>query len=426
MSSSSQSRNESLGGPILPYKWELLVLLWVAFTFNQGDRQIYNNLLPQIQENLQLSNEQAGLVATMFNLIYGILVPISGYAGDAFRRKWVIIGALILWSTATLLTGLAGGLIGLIVFRGIATGAGEAFYYPSANSLIGQLHQRTRALAMGIHQTANYIGVVVSFVGAYVGELYGWRNAFYLFGILGIIWAMWMILRMKDTPQPQDDSGTSRRPPVSEVLRYLAGKPTVMCLAVSFACHVFANIGYLTWMPTFLHEKFELSLATASLCALAIHYAASALGVLVGGHLSDRFVIRRRAARMEFEWIGLLLSAPFLIWMAYAGNLVLCLVASGLYGVFRGVYDSNLFAAPFDVTAMRYRSSMVGFVLSFGFIVGSTAPYLLGVIKTRWGLEPGITLLGAAYVVGAIAALVALYGFFDRDYVPEEILEETA
>ena len=94
--------------------------------------------------------------------------------------------------------------------------------------------------------------------------------------------------------------------------------------------------------------------------------------------------------------------------------------------MFRGVYDSNLFAAPFDVTANRFRSSMVGFVLSFGFIVGSTAPWLLGAIKTRWGLEPGITLLGIAYVVGAIAALIALYGFFHRDYVPEEILEEAS
>lgn len=416
--------NEKLVQKAFPYKWELLLLLWVAFTFNQGDRQIYNNLLPQIQPDLQLSNEQAGLVATIFNAMYGILVPVSGYVGDAFRRKWVIIGALILWSAATLLTGLAGGIIGLIVFRGLATGGGEAFYYPSANSLIGQLHQRTRALAMGIHQTANYIGVVVSFVGAYIGELYGWRNAFYLFGGLGVVWAMWMIFRMEDTPQPHDASGDSRRPPVGEVLKYIIGKPTVMCLAVSFACHVFANIGYLTWMPTFLHEKFELKLATASLCALAVHYAASALGVLVGGHLSDRLVIRRRAARMEFEWIGLLLSAPFLIWMAHAGSLVLCLTASGLYGIFRGIYDSNLFAAPFDVTAPRYRSSMVGFVLSFGFIIGSTAPWLLGAIKTRWGLEPGITLLGAAYVLGGIAALVALYAFFHRDYVPEEILEE--
>ncbi|MHB8897356.1 MAG: MFS transporter [Thermoguttaceae bacterium] len=410
----------------IPYKWELLVLLWVAFTFNQGDRQIYNNLLPQIQPSLQLSNEQAGLVATVFNAIYGLLVPVSGYVGDAFRRKWVIVTALVVWSTATLLTGLAGGIVGLIVFRGLATGAGEAFYYPSANSLIGQLHQRTRALAMGIHQTANYIGVVISFIGAYVGELYGWRNAFYLFGGLGIVWALWMAFRMEDTPQARDAGGAARRPPVREVLGYLARKPTVMCLAVSFACHVFANIGYLTWMPTFLHEKFHLKLAVASLCALAIHYAASAVGVLVGGHLSDRLVLRRRTARMEFEWVGLLLSAPFLIWMAHAGTLTVCLVASGLYGVFRGIYDSNLFAAPFDVTAPRYRSSMVGFVLSFGFIIGSTAPWLLGRMKTQWGLEPGITLLGAAYVLGGLAALVALYGFFHRDYVPEQMLEEPA
>jgi len=410
----------------IPYKWELLVLLWVAFTFNQADRQIYNNLLPQIQPELRLSNEQAGLVATVFTIVYGVLVPISGYAGDAFRRKWVIIGALALWSAATLLTGLAGGILGLIIFRGLATGAGEAFYYPSANALIGQLHQRTRALAMGIHQTANYIGVAISFIGAFVGECFGWRNAFYLFGGLGVAWAGWMVFRMEDTPQPRDESGSARRPPVLEVLGYLKGKPTVMCLAVSFACHVFANIGYLTWMPTFLHEKFSLSLTAASFWALSVHYAASAAGVLIGGHLSDRLVLRRRAVRMEFEWIGLLLSAPFVIWMAYANTLVICLVASGLYGIFRGVYDSNLFAAPFDVTAPRYRSSMVGFVLSFGFIIGAAAPYLLGAMKKPFGLDAGIAILGGAYVVGAVAALVALYACFHRDYVPEEIVEETS
>jgi MFS family permease len=114
--------NQTHSQRLIPYKWELLVLLWIAFCFNQADRQIYNNLLPQIQPELELSDEQAGLVATVFTAIYGILVPISGYAGDAFRRKWVIIGALALWSAATLMTGLAGGIIGLIVFRGLATG----------------------------------------------------------------------------------------------------------------------------------------------------------------------------------------------------------------------------------------------------------------------------------------------------------------
>ena len=416
------TNDESQKARLMPYKWELLVLLWIAFTFNQADRQIYNNLLPLIQPDLQLSDEHAGLVATIFTAIYGILVPISGYAGDALRRKWVIIGALALWSSATLLTGLAGGIIGLIVFRGLATGAGEAFYYPSANSLIGQLHHRTRALAMGIHQTANYIGITCSFVGAWVGEHYGWRNAFYLFGGLGVVWSIWMIFRMEDTPQPKREPDAPARPPVGEVFKYLRGKPTVLCLAVSFACHVFVNIGYLTWMPTFLLEKFELTPTAASFWALSVHYAAALVGVLVGGHLSDLMVLKRRVVRMEFEWIGLLLSAPFVIWMAYANSLAMCLTASGLYGIFRGIYDSNLFAAPFDVTAPHYRSSMVGFVLSFGFIVGAGAPYLLGAMKGPWGLEKGVALLGLVYVIGAIAALIALYAFFNRDFVPEEEL----
>ena len=103
------TEHQSCRDRLIPYKWELLVLLWIAFTFNQADRQIYNNLLPQIQPALQLSNEQAGLVATVFTAIYGILVPISGYAGDAFRRKWVIVGALALGCVeSSMLTGEVG------------------------------------------------------------------------------------------------------------------------------------------------------------------------------------------------------------------------------------------------------------------------------------------------------------------------------
>lgn len=67
---------------------------------------------------------------------------------------------------------------------------------------------------------------------------------------MGVAWALWMVFRMEDTPQPQENPDAPRRPPVSEVLKYLKENPTVMCLAVAFACHVFANIGYLTWVPT--------------------------------------------------------------------------------------------------------------------------------------------------------------------------------
>src|SRR4051812_42920895 len=184
----------------MPYKWELIALLWFAYFFNRADRQIYSFVMPQIKADLKLSDFQLGLVATIFTWTYGLLVPLGGYFGDLLRRKWVIVTSLLLWSAATLLTGLSTGLVMLIVLRGLATGGGESFYYPSATSLIGQFHHRTRALAMSIHQTALYVGLIVSgLLVGYVAELYGWRSAFYLFGFGGIALALIMLWRLQDT-----------------------------------------------------------------------------------------------------------------------------------------------------------------------------------------------------------------------------------
>jgi MFS family permease len=155
----------------LPYKWELIVLLWFAFLFNMADRQAYNVVLPLLSKDLGLDPVQAGLVASIFLWVYSVLVPIGGYLGDIARRKWVVFGSLLLWSVGTMLSGATTGLIGLIIFRSLATGGGEAFYFPSANSLIGQYHQKTRALAMSIHQTALYVGIIASgFVAGWLGE----------------------------------------------------------------------------------------------------------------------------------------------------------------------------------------------------------------------------------------------------------------
>ena len=109
------------------YKWELLVLLWCAFFLHQGDRQIFNNLASLIMDDLGLTKVQFGLVGTIFTVVYGVMVPLSGYAGDAGRRKWVVLGSLLVFSTATLLTGLCAGLLTLILFRSIATGAARRF-----------------------------------------------------------------------------------------------------------------------------------------------------------------------------------------------------------------------------------------------------------------------------------------------------------
>ncbi len=205
---------------LIPYKWTLVGILWFAYFLNQGDRQIFNTVIPLIQKDLGLTDVAIGNVVMIFTAIYGILVPVSGFLGDFVSRKWIVISSLLVFSLGTLLTGISGGLVLLIIFRSIATGAGEAFYYPAATSLLSQLHVNTRATALSIHQTSLYVGIVASgAISGWIGENYGWRAAFYVFGSVGVVWAVVSMFVMRNTAMPVADVSVQKNTPkFSEVL----------------------------------------------------------------------------------------------------------------------------------------------------------------------------------------------------------------
>ena len=170
------------------YKWEVLALLWAAFFLNQADRQVFNTVLPLIQESMKLTAAEVGLIATVFNLVFALLVPISGYLGDRFSKKAMIVSSIVIWSSATMLTGLSTGVLMFIVFRSFATGLGEAMFGPANYSTIADYHKSTRAVAMSIHQTSYYFGVIASgFLAGYIGQRWGWRSAFLIFGAVGVL-----------------------------------------------------------------------------------------------------------------------------------------------------------------------------------------------------------------------------------------------
>src|SRR3546814_5245270 len=140
---------------------------------------------------------------------------------------------------------------------------------------------------------------------------------------------------------------------------------------------------------------------------------------MLGARLADRFAIRLTKIRMEVELIGLLLGAPSIWWMGQAETQLWCYVAMGLFGMFSGIYDSNLFAALFDVIEPKYRASSIGIMLSIGFIIGALAPVLLGWAKAAVRLELGISLLACCYVAGAVLIAMGLKLFFKNDYHDE-------
>ncbi|HNX05505.1 MAG TPA: MFS transporter, partial [Opitutales bacterium] len=201
----------------LGYKWLLLAMLSLAFFFHQADRVLFGLLTIPIQEELHLSDFQIGIINTLLFSTLALMVPIAGFLGDHFSRKWIITGSLVFWSLTTACTGFVGGMCGLVFFRSIATGGGESFYAPSAYALLSSHHKETRSIAMAVHQAALYIGLMFSgalvawvlaklkaaaFVRSIFGELGYWRPVFMLFGGMGLLLGISFIWLLKgDVPR---------------------------------------------------------------------------------------------------------------------------------------------------------------------------------------------------------------------------------
>ena len=412
--------------PLRPrYKWELLGILWVAYLLNQGDRQIFNAVLPLIKADLGLSDVQLGMVATTFTLLYGVFVPLAGCLGDFVTKKWIVCFSLLTFSVGTLLTGFSGGFLMLLVFRSVATGVGEAFYYPAANSLIAHYHCDTRASAMAVHQTSLYVGIVASsWLAGWIGQAHGWRATFYLFGSLGVLMSLVVAIRLRNEHRDAElvqPASQPAEPPVklSEALRTILRTPTFYFLSLAFGGMVFVGVGWITWMPTFLYEKFHLPLKDAALHSMLYHHIFAFIGVMAGGRISDRLAPRRRTIRMDIECLGLLLGAPFIWLLGASTNLTVVYVALAGFGLFRGFYDSNLFAALFDVIPPRYRSSATGLMLCCAFTVGAISPVLLGYVKQHISLDIGLSSLAFVYLLGAALIFIATKMFFGKDYIHE-------
>jgi MFS family permease len=418
-----QDNRANVEGVPPSYKWRLVALLCVAFFLNQGNRQIYSTVLTQIKAatdagGLGLTDVQAGVAASVFTACYGLCVPLAGFLGDRLRRKWQILLSLLIFSAGTLLTGLGGGLVALIVFYGIIFAAGEAFYYPPATSLLGQFHEKSRATALSIHQTALYLGIMFSgFFSGYLARTseLGWRAPFLLFGAAGILWTVVVLLFMRDTPN-QQTAGTAARASVRETLAHILGKRSALMLALAFGCMVYVDVGFKTWTPTFLIEKFGFSAEKAGFSAVFYHFVCAFIGVMLGGRLTDRLAARRKTIRFEANIFGLLLGAPFIFLMTRGASEWFCFAMLGLFGLFRGIYDSNLFASLFDVIKPQYRATATGLMLSFAFLVGSLSPTVLGFLKAHFGLPFGLASLSASYVLGGIVILAARGLFFKKDY----------
>ena len=400
------------------YKWWALGVLWVACFLQQGMRQIFPPLAPAIGDGFGASAAFRGSVMGIFTLVYALSVPFSGMAGDFLSRKRIVIFSLAVFSLGVFGAGWAGGILGIILLYGAVNGFGQSFFYPAATSLVQQLHSDSKATALSILQLALYSGIILfSFASGKMLDVCGdWRVPFKAFGAMGVLWAIALVFLLRDT-KPAAVAANAAKPSIREALRAVFSKPSAILLAFGLGMQIFVDVGFKMWMPTYLKETFPgMSAASYGLNAVLWHYLGAFVGVVIGSRIADRFVRVRHGIRMEMNILGLLVGAPFILWMARAGSFEAVCWAMGLFGLARGIYDSNQFASIFDVIAPRYRASAMGVMLSAAFIFGAVAPVVLGVVKDRFTMSAGLAALSVFFLVGAGFILLARLRFLERDY----------
>lgn len=408
------------------YKWEVLLLLWMAYLLNQGDRQVFNTVLPAIRDALNLTDTSVGLIATIFNLFYAVMVPVGGWAGDRFSRKWVTTISIIFWSVATMFTGLATSFLWLVVLRSVATGGGEAFFGPANYSLLGQYHTDTRARAMSIHQTAYYVGVILAgWLAGLIADRFGWKWSFIIFGAAGIVWGALMILRLKDKKTDNQDqtssvARSSEKPGFLDGFKTVFTTPTALTLTIGFSCFIFVITGYMTWVPAYLQEEFGQSQATAGFNSMFWTYFAAFIGVLLAGTFSDRLARKNPSHRMVLQGIGLLGGAVFLFFMGGKTSLVTIYLMFAGWGFFRAFFDGNIYAVLYDVTPARLHASCSSAMITTGFAVGALAPVILGALKQSMGsLSATFPILAIVWLVSGVLVLTVAKTHYNKDYTKQ-------
>ena len=388
------------------YKWWVVAMLWWIAFFNYADRQAIFSVFPLLEKELHLNTVQLGLLGSAFAWVYGLCSPAAGMIVDRVRRKSAILAGLEGWSLICMATAVARSFPMLVFFRG-AEGLGETFYFPASVSLVSDYHgAETRSRALGLHQTSVYIGTIAGgfFAGA-IGQHYGWRWSFLVFGGLGVLLGVLLNRYLHEPPRRAD----AVQMPLSAFLRLVWRTPAAMLLMGAFVCANFVAVVLLSWMPKFLYDKFHLSLAAAGLTATIFVQLASMAGSPIGGWLADALHRRRPGGRMAVQAVGVLCGAPFVVLCGLTDSSVWLVVALSAWGFFKGLYDANIFASLFDVVPPEARGTAAGFMNMVGWLGGGgSAPLAIGLVARNHGLGPAIAMAAAVYVLAGALLLAAI------------------
>lgn len=363
-------------------RWALAVMVGINF-LNYLDRYVPTAVSPILQKEFHLTDFALGALASAFLIVYAICALPFGYWADRGVRKIVIGTGVTIWSLATLLTGLATNYVHLFLTRAVV-GVGEASYYPAGTSLLGDYFPKeSRGRAMSIWGAGTAFGIAVGFVGGgIVAEHFGWRLAFFLTAIPGLVFgALAFGLR-----EPLRGSAEKRGPKVQHTeaasFKNFIGLLRIRTLALTIAaqCFLFFVLASdVSWLPIFMVRRFGLTAGGAATLSGAVVVLGGLVGTLGGGWLADWRGRRNAKGNLEVSLAGFCIAAVAVFIAILSGSEALFLPFFFVGAVSLYMYSGPFTAVSQNVVPPSLRASAVTLSLFVAHLVGdSWSPAAVG------------------------------------------------
>lgn len=399
------------------YPWLVVALLWVVALLNYMDRQMLSTMQDAMKLDIvELQKAEAfGALMAVFLWIYGLVSPFAGVVADRVSRKKLVVGSLFVWSAVTYLMGYASDFTQLYWLRALM-GVSEALYIPSALSLIADWHEgKSRSLAIGIHMTGLYVGQAVGGFGATIAATFSWHSTFYWFGITGIAYSVVLALLLHDKPKTVDAVAASPDPATLMKKESLwRGLSVVLStwafwvILIYFAVPSLPGWATKNWLPTLFAENLGLEMAQAGPMSTITIAASSFVGVLLGGVLSDKWVLRNIRGRIYTSAIGLGMTIPALVLLGFGHSVVAVVGAGMLFGIGFGMFDANNMPILCQIISAKYRATAYGVMNMVGVFAGAAVTHLLGKWTDGGNLGMGFAVLGGIVIVALVLQLACL------------------
>jgi MFS family permease len=364
--------------------WMAVALLWPVALLNYLDRQMLASMKFSVMQDVASVQTDAnwGFMLGQFKWVYAFLSPLGGLVADRLGRRVTIVASLAAWSVVTWLTGNATSYDQLLWTRTLM-GFSEAFYIPAALALIADHHAgATRSRAVGVHQTAIYAGVILGGFGGYVADNQdlGWRFAFHLAGIVGLLYALPLGLLLREPPRRSDTDAVPNEGVLSSLL-HLLRSPAFLLLVACFTLPALAGWVVRDWMPAILKQQFNLGQGAAGVSATLYWNLAALLGVFVGGWLADRWARTQPRGRMFVSAMGIAMLAPALFGVGNAGSLGIAVAFLVLFGLGWGMFDCNNMPILCQIARPNLRATGYGLMNFVSISCGGLADWGFGRLR---------------------------------------------